>query len=75
MIQETKDKATEKPGLLKVIASILAAAFGVQSSENRERDFKHGKRSYYIVGGLFFTLVFIICLVMVVSMVLSKAGY
>jgi hypothetical protein len=75
MVQDTKDHSPEKPGLLKIIASILAAGFGVQSSRNRERDFKHGKRSYYIIGGLVFTLAFIMCLVMTVNLVLTRAGF
>ena len=39
----------------QVVASVLAAAFGVQSSRNRERDFKEGRFGTFIVAGILFT--------------------
>ncbi len=43
----------ERPGLLQVLASVLAALFGVQSGRNRARDFQRGDPRDYI---LVFTL-------------------
>ncbi len=54
----------------QVLGSTLAAAFGVQSSKNRERDFTHGKASHFIVMGIAFTAVFVLAVVAVVQMVL-----
>ena len=77
-----KAKMTEKqqnpdpgsPNFWQIVGSILAAAFGVQSSKNRERDFNQGKTRHYIIGGIVFTALFILTLVMIVRAVLSQAG-
>lgn len=43
----------ERPGLVQVLGSVLAALFGVQSGRNRERDFKRGDpRDYILVFSL-----------------------
>ena len=63
-----------RPGLLAIIQSILAAAFGVQSERARERDFTRGRPLPYIIGGAVFTLVLIVALVLVVQLVLAGAG-
>lgn len=62
------------PSLWQVLQSVNAAFFGVQSSKNRERDFKQGKASHYIVVGLIMTVVFILLMVGVVKLVLRGAG-
>ena len=56
------------------MASIFAAAFGVQSKDNRERDFKHGKFHHFAVGGIIFALLFILVLVGIVKIVMYFAG-
>jgi hypothetical protein len=58
----------------QVVKSILAAALGVQSEEARRRDFQRGSPAAYIVGGLVFTLLFVLGLVLVVRLVLRAAG-
>lgn len=70
------DKAkNEKKRLnpLQVVGSVLAAGFGVQSSKNRERDFKQGSFGTFIAAGIIFTVLFIGVLYLVVSTVLSNA--
>ncbi|MEW6037306.1 MAG: DUF2970 domain-containing protein [Pseudomonadota bacterium] len=64
----------DKPGLLQVIASTLAAAFGVQSEKNRLRDFQHGSAKAYIVAGIVGTVVFVLTVYGVVKLVLSGSG-
>ncbi len=54
----------------QVLSSTLAAAFGVQSSKNRERDFTKGKPSQFIFMGIGFTVVFVLIMIGVVSLVL-----
>lgn len=54
-----------------LVASVLAGALGVQSSENRERDFSQGNAGVFVVGGLVFTVLFIATVVFVVQMVLA----
>ena len=55
--------------LLRVVQSTLAAAIGVQSKENRERDFEEGNAGTFIVAGLLFTVLFVATIVVVVSAV------
>lgn len=59
-----------KPNFLEVAKSVFAAAVGVQSSENRARDFQQGSLSAYVIGGVIFTLAFIGMIVFIVSLVL-----
>ena len=61
----------QKPNLIAVIKSILAAAIGVQSDKNRTRDFEQGNPLIFIIGGIVFTLLFIITIASVVGLVLS----
>jgi hypothetical protein len=58
---------------LQVIGSVLAAGLGVQSSRNRERDFKQGRAGIFIAAGIVFTLLFIGTIVAVVRLVLETA--
>ena len=64
----------QTPTLWQVTKSVLAAGFGVQSNENRERDFKHGKAGQFIFIGLAFTFVFIMGVWGLVSLVMKAAG-
>ena len=62
------------PSLLQTVGSVLAAFFGVQSSKNRERDFKHGRAGVFIAVGLIMTLLFIFGVWMAVKITLRNAG-
>ncbi|MBT5066845.1 MAG: DUF2970 domain-containing protein [Halieaceae bacterium] len=55
--------------ILRIVQSTLAAAIGVQSKKNRERDFEEGNASTFIVAGILFTVLFIATIVVVVSAV------
>ena len=66
-----KDKT---PTLLQVAMSVLAAGFGVQKNEIRERDFKYGKPGQFIIVGLVFTILFILAVAGLVMLVLKLAG-
>ena len=67
-------ESEKAPTLWQVTKSVLAAGFGVQSNENRERDFKHGKPGQFIIIGLIFTLLFILGVWGLVVLVLNLAG-
>ncbi|MFT4872788.1 DUF2970 domain-containing protein [Congregibacter sp.] len=67
---EEKKSAPLNP--LQVISSVFAAGLGVQSSKNRERDFKQGRIGTFIFTGLLFTALFIGTVYTVVSLVLSS---
>ena len=71
--KETND-TTDKPGWLSIAFSVIAAAFGVQSSKNRERDFASGSYLPFIIGGVVFTALFVLVVMAVVSAVLGSAN-
>ena len=62
------------PTFWQTVASVLASFFGVQSSKNRQRDFKHGKAAHFIVIGLIATAALVLTIVLVVKIVLKQAG-
>lgn len=64
----------KKHGFMDVLKSTLAAALGVQSNKNRERDFTHGSIKTFAIAGVIFTVVFIAAVIMVVKLVLKNAG-
>lgn len=80
-MNESRDKPSEpekksgKLNPLQVVGSVLAAGLGVQSSKNRERDFKQGRPVVFIAAGIVFTLLFIGTVVFVVQMVVTSAGH
>jgi|11BtaG_2_1085332.scaffolds.fasta_scaffold20839_2 hypothetical protein len=45
--------------LWQTIKSVLSAFFGVQSTDNRERDFKKGNPVVFLIVGLAITIVFL----------------
>lgn len=59
------------PGVLKVLQSILAGAFGVQSGKRYEEDFSSHSPWPYIAAAIIFTLGFIGALALIVQWVLS----
>lgn len=69
---KTKSDNPKKTSLLSVVKSILAAGIGVQSDKNRQRDFEKGNPLVFIIGGIVFTLLFIIAVASVVGFVLSN---
>lgn len=56
---------------LQMLSSALAAAIGVQSSSNRERDFSQGKASHFIILGVVCTIVFVLIVLGIVNYILS----
>lgn len=58
----------------QIAGSTIAAAFGVQKSANRQRDFARGKPMHFIIAGIMFTVVFVAIVVMVVKLVLRSAS-
>ncbi|MBX8501912.1 DUF2970 domain-containing protein [Pseudomonas cichorii] len=62
------------PTFWQMLHSIMAAAFGVQSNRNRQRDFTHGKPSHFLLLGLLFTVFFALTLFGIVQLVLYFAS-
>lgn len=68
---------TEEPEpltLRELLGSVLAAAIGVQSDRNRERDFRRGSARLYVVMGVVATVAFVGVVYLVVKLVLSFAA-
>ena len=61
------------PTLWQSWMSVLAAFFGVQSSQNRERDFTRGRASHFIVLGLLATALLVLVLVGAVWLAMAMA--
>jgi len=68
--QKTDPPDTRRLTFLQMLGSTLAAAFGVQSSRNRVRDFSRGKASQFIFMGVAFTLVLVLIIVGIVTLIL-----
>jgi hypothetical protein len=61
-------EAQEQPlGLLQVMGSVLAAAFGVQSRDNKVRDFTRGNPRHFILAGALLTVGLLLVLIGVVN--------
>tara|TARA_R110002073_G_scaffold306826_3_gene476206 strand:+ start:191 stop:406 length:216 start_codon:yes stop_codon:yes gene_type:complete len=71
MNNTSRQSGEKKPGLKAIIQSTLAAAFGVQSSKNREQDFQHGNIWVYIFSGILFTVIFIFSVLFLVRLALA----
>ena len=69
--QTTESGEKKSPGFASIAMSVIAAAFGVQTSANRERDFSQGNPLAYIIGGLVFTVLFVLTLIGIVQLVLA----
>ena len=59
---------------MQMLGSTIAAALGVQSSKNRERDFAKGKAIHFILMGIGFTVVFVLIVLGVVNLVLPTSS-
>ena len=55
--------------LLQVMGSVFAAGFGVQSKQNKVRDFTRGKPLHFVIAGLAFTAAFLVGLIKVVNLI------
>ena len=71
---DQKDGSDTRPGFWQVVLSILAAAIGVNSRRNQERDFQSSTPLPFIVGGVLFGVIFVLAIAFVVMLVLENAG-
>ncbi|AJQ95219.1 DUF2970 domain-containing protein [Gynuella sunshinyii] len=63
-----------KVGFWAIAGSILAAAFGVQSDKNRQRDFNKGNIWWFVAGGAIFTVIFVFLIILAVKLSLSQVN-
>ena len=69
-MSDDKQQQDESLTLVQVGASVLAAGFGVQSKENKQRDFTRGKPTQFIIVGLVLTGTLMATLIGIVSWIL-----
>ena len=71
---DSNDKEDEgkAPTVLQVIGSVLRAFIGIQTKENKERDFKYGNHKVFIIAGLIMTFVFLATVITIVQIVVAK---
>lgn len=58
----------------ETVGSVLAAFFGVQSSDKRRRDFTRGRPAQFIIVGLLMTAAFVGAVLLAVRLALKAAG-
>lgn len=73
--KQNKQPSRKGTGWLNVAKSTIAAACGVQTNANRQRDFQQGKPITFIIAGLIFVLVFILGMIGLVQLVLSLSAH
>lgn len=64
----------QQPNIFQMFLSALAALFGVQSSQNHQRDFSSGKAWTYMLMGVVVMLLFVVFVIFLVTWALSLAG-
>ena len=69
---DSNAQQTGKPGVGSLVKSILAAAIGVQTDKNREKDFTQGNPLAFIIGVFVFTFLFIATIATIVGLILSN---
>ena len=71
----TTEKAEKQKKItpLSFMGSIVAAWFGVQTKENRDRDFEQGKFHHFVIGGIVFAVLFVLFVVGIVQVVMHFA--
>ncbi len=61
-----------KVRIRQLFSSVFAAALGVQSSKNRDRDFKQGSVGVFVIAGILFTGLFVAGVITVVQVVIAN---
>jgi uncharacterized membrane protein YesL len=75
--QKPESPHDSRPGNVSawnVIASVFRAWFGVQTEENRKRDFSSNSPTPFIIAGIIFTVIMVIGVIIAVNVALSGAG-
>lgn len=68
-VRMSNEQKPKTPSVKQVVSSVIAGAIGVQSEENRARDFNSSTIWPFVIGGVVFTLLFVGILMLVVNAV------
>ena len=70
-MRKTTDSGNRrKISLIETVGSVLSAALGIQTENNRRRDFEGGSPKLFLIVGLLLTLIFIGSIMLLVKLVL-----
>ncbi|MDF2445586.1 MAG: hypothetical protein K0S46_822 [Moraxellaceae bacterium] len=69
-----QEKTSQEVNAFTVVGSVFRAWFGVQTEENRQRDFNANKPGAFIAAGIIFTVLMIIGVIIAVNIALSGTG-
>ncbi|GAB2920403.1 DUF2970 domain-containing protein [Rheinheimera gaetbuli] len=61
----------QRPSILQIIKAVAGAMIGVQSEQQRQRDFSASSPLPFIIAGVIFTLFFVLTLLLIVFWVLA----
>jgi hypothetical protein len=70
----SEDNKDKKISPFALMGSVVASAFGVQTSKNHERDFQHGKFHHFVIAGIVFAVLFVLAVAGIVKIVMSNVG-
>ena len=72
MNESPASEAADKPlNFFQMVHSVAASFFGVQSQENRERDFKRGNAKHFIAVAILMTVIWYGAIALLVHIVLG----
>ena len=72
--QNESGEAKQHYSFASLVKALFAGAIGVNSNKNREKDFQQGRLLHFVIGGIVFTLLFILTIAMIVGFVLRNSG-
>lgn len=70
----TTESPSTSPGFFSTLKSVLGAMIGVQSEAQREKDFEKADPVKLILGGIIFTVIFILTILWFVGSALENSG-
>lgn len=73
-MSDNSNSPPRKPSIFSMVFSVLAAFLGVQTDNNRQRDFEHGSPAAYIIIGVVLTVIFVLGLVGLVKLVMANVA-
>lgn len=69
---DNRQKSTELT-FFQILTSVLAAAFGVQTRANLNRDLSSGRPTHFIIAGILFAGFFVLSIIGLVNWVLANS--
>ncbi len=73
-MKQEKPSEQRRQSLGRVVGSVFASMFGVQSRKKHQDDFERGNPTLYIVVGLIATALFVVAVWAVVRLVIAAAA-